>query len=90
LLESLQSKSNIQAFYTDARGERISELLKPAVGNANTTILIGPEGGFSEIELSAFDRAGLLSLRLAADILRTEAAAITAAVLFRDLYPVRS
>ncbi|MFT4629298.1 MAG: 16S rRNA (uracil1498-N3)-methyltransferase [Arenicella sp.] len=90
LLESLRSQSTIQAFYTDAGGERVSEMLKAAVANENTTILIGPEGGFSEAEISAFDRAGLLPLRLAADILRTETAAITAAAMFRDLYPVRS
>lgn len=88
LLESVQRQANTQAYYADAIGGRISVALKPAVPHGNTIILIGPEGGFSAAEVSLFDRAGLPCLGLAAHILRTETAAITAAAQFRDLYPV--
>ena len=88
LLECLQRQGNTQAYYADATGDRISAALKSVVPHGNTTILIGPEGGFSAAEVSLFDRAGLPRLRLAAHILRTETATITAAAQFRDLYPV--
>jgi RsmE family RNA methyltransferase len=41
------------------------------------TILVGPEGGFTEGELTAVDRR----VSLSANVLRVETAALTAAVL---------
>ena len=46
-------------------------------GDTVSTVLIGPEGGWSEAERAA----GLPSVRLAAGVLRAETAAIAAAVL---------
>lgn len=43
-------------------------------------VLIGPEGGFTDAELTELKAAGALPLRLGPHILRTETAAIAAAV----------
>ena len=48
-----------------------------AIGSADTTVAIGPEGGWSPAEVaSAFDRVSL-----GANILRVETAAVVAAAL---------
>ena len=44
----------------------------------NRTILIGPEGGFSESEFAALDSAGAIPISLGKTILRTETAAVVA------------
>lgn len=44
-----------------------------------TTIVIGPEGGFSELEQKQLIKCGVKPVRLGSYILRTEAAAIAAA-----------
>lgn len=87
LLESLHTQPNNQIFYADGKGRSMSELVTSPAINLHTTILIGPEGGFSAAEINLFDKAGLPSLRLATDILRTETAAVTAAAQFRGLFP---
>ena len=43
-----------------------------------TTILIGPEGGFSESEFAALDGAGAIGISLGRTILRAEVAAVVA------------
>ena len=49
-----------------------------AVTDAAVQIAIGPEGGFADEELEAFDLAGFSRIRLGPRILRTETAAIAA------------
>jgi len=49
---------------------------------AKALILVGPEGGFSDSELTAAYSAGLISLSLGHTILRSETAAIAAAAKF--------
>ena len=46
-----------------------------------TTLLIGPEGGWTEDEIDAFRAAGLRALRLTDTILRIETAAIAAGAI---------
>lgn len=46
--------------------------------HGGATLLIGPEGGFSDLERKAADYAGFQSVRLGPRILRTETAVITA------------
>ncbi len=48
--------------------------------NTISTVFIGPEGDFSEHEVSLFVAAGWKTMRLANNILRSETAAITAIV----------
>jgi 16S rRNA (uracil1498-N3)-methyltransferase len=55
--------------------ERISRL----------TLLIGPEGGWSEREMGMFDEAGLTGVRMGATILRVETAAVAAAAIVAGL-----
>ena len=76
-LETLFSKSDppMQRLVLAPRGElRVREL--PAEGPV--MVLIGPEGGLSETELSAAIRAGFRTLVLGPRILRTETAAVAA------------
>ena len=41
-------------------------------------LLVGPEGGWSEVEIAAFDAAGCLRVRLGPRVLRTETAGLAA------------
>ncbi|MEZ0267029.1 MAG: 16S rRNA (uracil(1498)-N(3))-methyltransferase [Phycisphaerae bacterium] len=50
-------------------------------GFEEIVLLVGPEGGWSEKETAAFDKAGLTPLGLGATILRVETAAIAAAAV---------
>jgi len=45
------------------------------------SLLIGPEGGWTEGELGMFRKAGLTGVRLGGTILRVETAAVAAAVI---------
>jgi 16S rRNA (uracil1498-N3)-methyltransferase len=54
-------------------------LLSLAQSNSDVTVLIGPEGGFSEQEFSKLRQFSVPSMRIGPYILRTEAAAISAA-----------
>ncbi len=47
-----------------------------------TTLVVGPEGGFSPEEFSALDAAGARQVRLASPILRIETAALAAAAVW--------
>lgn len=63
----------------DGAGSRVSEALPTPVTHAR--LLIGPEGGFSEPELTDADRAGIQRIRLGPHILRIELAAVLGAAL---------
>jgi 16S rRNA (uracil1498-N3)-methyltransferase len=62
------------------------EAAAPLVGTvatANATLLIGPEGGWTETELSQMQAGGAMTARLTGEtILRTETAAIVAAAVW--------
>lgn len=64
----------------------LSLLLKPAMDrNARILMLIGPEGDFTPEEIMLAARQGCMEVSLGENRLRTETAAITAAVLLRQL-----
>jgi 16S rRNA (uracil1498-N3)-methyltransferase len=46
-----------------------------------TTVLVGPEGGWTAVELAAFEAAGARRARLGERVLRVETAAVAAAAL---------
>jgi 16S rRNA (uracil1498-N3)-methyltransferase len=57
-----------------------SSILHPP--SSHLTLLVGPEGGWSEEEIRAFAERDLTGVTLGATILRVETAAIAAAAFF--------
>ena len=57
---------------------RFSEKLKQAIPGIKICILIGPEGGFSESEITQFKLSGFIPITLGKRILRTETASLYA------------
>lgn len=85
---------NLDKFLQDERHDN-AYVLEPHDGKAwhdypiphgGITLLIGPEGGFSEIELKRIFAAGFLALKLGPRILRTETAAICALSIVQALW----
>ena len=64
---------------TRPASQTVAELIER--GTSRATLFIGPEGGWSEKEVEAFDRAGLTGVALGATILRVETAALCVACL---------
>ncbi|MCC5943633.1 MAG: RNA methyltransferase, partial [Bernardetiaceae bacterium] len=62
--------------YTPQKPDDTLFRLAPTLGDY--CVLIGPEGGFSESELEAAQKAGFLSVSLGKHRLRSETAALTA------------
>lgn len=68
--------------FCDQQGNNWFEVKKQYSTAFNVLLVIGPEGGFSDMELSALIEANACSLALGQHILRTELAAVSAAALF--------
>jgi 16S rRNA (uracil1498-N3)-methyltransferase len=62
-----------------AAGERMGN-------EKNITLLIGAEGGLDPTEIAAATRAGFISIRLGARILRTETAGVAALAVIQNLW----
>jgi 16S rRNA (uracil1498-N3)-methyltransferase len=58
-----------------AASQTFADLSRPA---GEVTLLIGPEGGLSEAEREAAQRAGFIPVRFGPRVLRTETAALAA------------
>lgn len=82
LLETFNSDLNTQVIYADGVGNKMSEI---ELECDHLVILIGPEGGFSELELKQLRSAKLTPIKLASAILRTETAAISSASQYFSL-----
>jgi 16S rRNA (uracil1498-N3)-methyltransferase len=63
--------------------ERRAKPLKPALSGSPVLYLIGPEGGWTDQELSTADAAGFNAVSLGRAILKAETAAIVGAALIR-------
>ncbi|MFA6648133.1 MAG: RsmE family RNA methyltransferase, partial [Candidatus Izemoplasmatales bacterium] len=63
----------------------ISREIKKSDLNGKTLVAIGPEGGFTEQEITQFISLGFISVSLGNTILRAETAAIYVTGLFRYL-----
>jgi 16S rRNA (uracil1498-N3)-methyltransferase len=63
----------------------LGPILADTTDAANTFILVGPEGGFTDGERERIVGTGALPARLGDYVLRTETAAVAAAALFRGL-----
>ena len=94
LLAAIASGKDSQSAAADGTGASQAWYLSPAAdatpihralaerrGAGELTLLIGPEGGWSEREIESFEQAGLLAVRLTGTILRIETAAIAAAAI---------
>jgi 16S rRNA (uracil1498-N3)-methyltransferase len=68
--------------------ERRAEPLKPALRGSPVLYLVGPEGGWTDQELSAADAVGFKAVSLGSAILKAETAAIVGAALIR--YEIRN
>lgn len=75
LIEWLANEEACCTVFADAAGSTTVEI---PLSTPNIVVLVGPEGGFSVQELELFNQAGLIPMTLAADILRTETAAVVA------------
>ncbi len=64
-------------------GATLSELLRAQSDAGSLALAVGPEGGWAEEELQAFERAGWIAASLGSTILRAETAAIAALAIAR-------
>ena len=83
-----KSMSNAQTndnsiYYADRKGDLVSTLSINDEAKC-ISILIGPEGGYSDSELSMLEKKSISKLRLSRYILRVETAAIAAAAAFAN------
>jgi 16S rRNA (uracil1498-N3)-methyltransferase len=68
----------------DESGKNIAEAVAEISGEKKIqklTLLIGPEGGWTDAEVGMFDGAGLTGVRMGGTILRVETAAVAAAAI---------
>jgi 16S rRNA (uracil1498-N3)-methyltransferase len=67
----------------DARGMAFGEAARRIPESGRLTVLVGPEGGFSERELAAAEACGALLASFGPHTLRSETAAVVATALIR-------
>lgn len=80
-LRHMSARELLLAPWEDARGRRMRDAFAERPQARDIGVVIGPEGGMSEDEVSALEAAGALPVTLGPRILRTETAAIAAATL---------
>ena len=76
-----KSIDNHFIYYADIKG-KIASLLDNKDKHERVSILVGPEGGYSNSELSMLESKGISTLKLSNHILRIETAAVAAAAAF--------
>lgn len=87
LKQVIQQYSNTALLcYADASGRSLFACKEGIIHNHNQWLcFIGPEGGFSESELTCLEQCGAISLNLGPHILRTETAAVVASAMLQQL-----
>ena len=70
----------------DIEGDRLQSGLRPKTPVDQISILLGPEGGLSEIETQSAKKAGFVTTSLGPRVLRTETAAATALAILQFKY----
>ncbi|MEK5477105.1 16S rRNA (uracil(1498)-N(3))-methyltransferase [Paenibacillus sp. FSL R5-0407] len=84
LLKGLSAYDLVCLCYEKEHGQQLRDVLKPFVGKhpagqpCSIAVIVGPEGGLSENEVSEAEAAGAVSIGLGRRILRTETAAMAA------------
>lgn len=86
----IEALTKVDALLADCRGALVLSTAPEAVGFTDAiatagaepiVLVIGPEGGWTARELSAFDAAGARQVRLTHTVLRIETAAVAAAAV---------
>lgn len=93
-LPVVDAPASFAAAIADSGGQATRLLLHPGAAQslqdieppAEVTLLVGPEGGFSDGELAQADEAGFIRVSLGPRTLRTETAAIAAVTLAQALW----
>jgi 16S rRNA (uracil1498-N3)-methyltransferase len=79
LSEALSLPSSLRIFLAESEGQTLlRDVVKPEGASEGIVLAIGPEGGWTEDELQAFQQSGWISASLGNTILRAETAAIAA------------
>jgi len=81
----IAEKSGPRLMLSPGAALRLRDLPRPEQPEP-ITLLIGPEGGFSEPEINSAQHAGFTPIRLGARILRTETAALAALAAMQPLW----
>jgi 16S rRNA (uracil1498-N3)-methyltransferase len=79
VLQQIKS-GGVAAWYLSPT-EDATPILELPAAPAELILLIGPEGGWSDAEIEAFEVAGILAVRIGQTILRVETAAVAAAAI---------
>jgi 16S rRNA (uracil1498-N3)-methyltransferase len=79
LSEALNLSGSLRIILAESEEQTLlRDVVKPEVASNGIVLAIGPEGGWTEDELRAFQQAGWISASLGNNILRAETAAIAA------------
>ena len=79
LTDALQSQAGLRVVLAEnVRGATLTDILRAQEDASSLALAIGPEGGWAEEELDAFEGAGWVAASLGETILRAETAAIAA------------
>ena len=84
LLES-NATGNVLVAFTEHGGLALNKAMANIVLPTEVTLMIGPEGGWSERELTLFDQHRVVCATLGPRVLRTETAAIAAVALAQNI-----
>jgi len=74
----------VLVFSEHEKSRSLKDFLRETEKPSHVALFVGPEGGFSEPELTALAEAGFVSVSLGGRILRTETAAIVGAALVQS------
>ena len=92
-LPVLETPQALEAFLVNCTSEqkfvlhhRADAQLRDISKPSSVALMIGPEGGLSDAEISAAENSGFISLTLGPRVLRTETAPITALTLVQSLW----
>ncbi|HEV2763118.1 MAG TPA: RsmE family RNA methyltransferase, partial [Pyrinomonadaceae bacterium] len=79
---------SLRLLFTEREGRKLMEAVAGLFGRTPTRVaaLVGPEGGWDDVELSMARNAGWKLVTLGGRILRAETAAVTAAALLQHLF----
>ena len=82
LCESLRDEKKFGLFFSERKGLKLG---KTSVGS-EMTLVVGPEGGWSERESQLAEECGLIPVHLGSRVLRSETAAVTAVALAQFVF----